>query len=303
MTSRRHRTVAALAAVLIAVTLAGCGGDSGAESAADESAADGSAVDRGAAPEAAPEREQPGEEREPGVGKPARAVVHTGTLRLEVKAADKSADEAIEITRDAEGFVGRDERSRTGGAAEAIVELRIPAEAFAATLKRISKLGKELEREISAEDVSEELIDLDSRIESMRASVKRTRKLLERAETISDISSVERELTSRESDLASLEARKRALANKVDFSTLTLHLGEKTPAPPPPAEVGFMAGVDAGWYAFKVTVRVVLTIVGAMLPFLIALAVPVLGVLVLLRWRRRRTRAALVDPGTGATPP
>ena len=287
MRNRRVCTAAALATLLAGtMALAGCGGGE-----------PNTARDTGAGKAApAPGQGQPGQQ--PTAGEPNRAIIHTGKLRLQVKDVDSAADRAVTIAEDVEGYVGSDQRTDADSDAEATVSLRIPAKQFTDTVNQIAKLGKELGRDITAEDVSEPLVDLDARIAGMKASVKRTRALLARAETIADISTVEKELTDRESALAELEARKRSLANKVEFSTLTVTFSAKAAAPPPPAEIGFAAGLKAGWYAFKLSVRVILTVLGAVLPFLIAIAVPVLAAVWLLRRRRRpRVAPAAATPG------
>jgi hypothetical protein len=295
MRNRSPRTTGALAALLVgAIALTGCSADG------DKTARDA------AGPAPAPGRQQPGGQpgQQPTAGEPNRAIIHTGKLRVQVKDVDGAADRAVRIAEAAEGYVGSDQRTDDETDVVATVALRIPAAKFTDTVDQVAKLGKELGRDISAEDVSEPLVDLDARIAGMKASVKRTRALLARAETIADISTIERELTDRESALAELEARKRALSNKVEFSTLTVTFSAKAPASPPPAELGFTAGLKSGWYAFLLSVRVILTVLGALLPFLIAIAAPTLAVIYLVRRRRRRPQVApaAATPGPPSAP-
>ncbi|MQA27875.1 MAG: DUF4349 domain-containing protein [Micromonosporaceae bacterium] len=274
-----------------AMALTGCGGaESPTSSAPDEDArAPAGAEGEQEGPAGADgERQGPGGKEDPQVGKPARDVIHTGELRLEVKDLRAAADKATTIAKDADGFVGGDERRRDDGEASAKLTLRIPAKEFSASLARISKLGKELRRTIAAEDVSEAVIDLDSRIEGQRASVKRIRALLSRAQSLSEISTVERELTKREAELAALEGRKRKLADQVAYSTLVVELFTKAPPrkAPKPAEIGFWPGLKTGWAAYGTTLSVALTVLGATLPFLVTIAVPIVALVWLLRRRR-----------------
>lgn len=279
----RVRSAFAVTLLIGVMTLAGCGGT-------PESADRGSEGEAGAP--AGGGQQQPGEPPKLDVGEPAKDVVHTGELRLRVKRLDQAADQAAAIAEGADGFVGGDERESEDGTASATLTLRIPAKDFTASVSTIAKLGKELGRKIRSENVSDAVIDLDSRIAGQRASVKRIRALLDRAQSLGEISTVEQELTKRESELASLEARKRDLADRVAYSTLTVRMS--TPAAPPrkvePAEIGFLPGLTAGWEAYRVTVQVLLTMVGAALPFLVTLAVPVVALVWLLR-RRARSRS------------
>lgn len=304
MTGGRTRGTTAILVVLLTGLLAGCGAASETSDGAAEEPArtgqqggpGGGAADRAGALK---------------VGVPARAVIHTGRLELEVKDVADAADAAVRIAEDVEGYVGKDSRDTSDGSGRsgrAVVTLRIPAAAFQSGIRRLATLGRELEREITAEDVSEAMVDLDTRIATMRASVKRTRALLDRAQSISDISAVERELSTREAELASLESRRRNLGNQVAYSSITVTLVASEAAAPPPSQpkIGFGTGLAAGWDAFTMSVRVLLTILGAILPFLMY-GIPVLALVLLVRRLSRRPRplpAAAVPgapgPGTGA---
>jgi hypothetical protein len=302
MTGGKTRGTAAIVAVLLAgLVLVGCGGaaDSGADGVAEEPARTGS-----------------GQQEGPGgatgdragalkVGVPARAVIHTGRLELRVKDVADAADSAIRIAEEVEGYVGKDSRDLSDGSGEsarAVLTLRIPAVSFQTGIRRLAALGTELEREITAEDVSEAMVDLDTRIATMRASVKRTRALLNQAQSLSDISTVERELSTREAELASLESRRRNLGNQVTYSNITItFVTPQTAATPTGPKIGFGAGLAAGWDAFTMSVNVLLTILGAILPFLMY-GVPVLALILLLRRLSRRPRplpatAGLATPG------
>jgi hypothetical protein len=296
MTNRRLRGGAAIVLVLLTgLALAGCG----AAERVDESSADRAAgEEQGAAPRQRDGAEGGGKPHQLKVGVPPRSVIHTGRLTIEVRDVAAAADQAVQITEAAGGYVGKDSRDSGDGAGEATVTLRIPAEGFQPAVGRLARLGKELERQITAEDVSEAIVDLDSRITTMRASVKRTRALLDRAGSISDIAAVERELSTREAELAALESRRRNLANQVAYSGITVIFVTASQPPPAPAQIGFGVGLAAGWHAFLVSVRVLLAILGAVLPFLMYAAPVLLAVLLLRRWHRRGSPTA-TGPATG----
>ncbi|GAA1734691.1 DUF4349 domain-containing protein [Luedemannella helvata] len=235
----------------------------------------------------------------PQAGETDRAIIYTGTLTVEVPDVAGAADKAVALVTGAQGYVGADKRSvYSSPDAHAQLVLRVPAASFATTLDTLAKLGKELDRSSQASDVTEAVIDLDTRIASQQASLNRTRALMAKANTIGEIVSVESELTKRETELATLQARKRDMANKVSYSTITLMLQtarKVEPAPGPEKdETGFLAGLKAGWHAFVTAVQVALTILGALLPFLIAVAIPV-GLYLWLR-RRRAVPASAAKP-------
>jgi hypothetical protein len=298
------------AGLAVVVGLAGCS-----QGSSDDSGTSGGSIAEApqAGPEAAPAEDKAGQ---PG-GAPARfqvderSIIYTGALSVRLKQDDDMdavADQAIAAAAGAGGFVGSDRRSSDNGRSQAALELRVPADRFTAVVDRLAGLGKEESRSIDTQDVTEEVVDLDARIASQQASVNRTRTLLAQARTIAEIVAVEGELAKRESELASLQAKKRRLADLTSLSTITLTLlGPEAEAVEEETETGFLAGLEAGFKSVVVALEIVLTILGALLPWLVALGLPIYVLVRFLRWlsRRRRpaTQAAVPAPAGPAPPP
>ncbi|MDM4722454.1 DUF4349 domain-containing protein [Micromonospora sp. WMMA1363] len=229
-----------------------------------------------------------------------RAIIYTGSMRVQVEDVERAARDAITLTTAAGGFVGGDQRRSADGDATVELTLRVPAAKFTSVVEDIAKLGTRQRQEINTEDVTEETVDLDARIKTQRARVENARRLLARAESISDLVSLENELARREADLASLEAKKRRLADLTALSTITVSLvGPDARTGDGERQLGFLAGLKGGWGVFLTSMTVLVTVLGAVLPWLIVFGVP-LG---LFWWlmRRRRPRSTLaVDPPAGA---
>jgi hypothetical protein len=305
----------AAAGIAVAIGLAGCSAD-------DSGSSDGGgAVQRdtaaeGPAPAAgAPGADVPGEPAQDAdkageaAGAPVRfrvdqrSIIYTGSLNVRLKKAadvDAVAERAIATATGAGGFVGSDKRTSDGGHTQAALTLRVPANRFTTVVDELAGLGKEESRSIDTQDVTEEVVDLDARLASQQASVDRTRTLLAQAKTIAEIVSVEGELAKREAELASLQAKKRRLGDLTALSTITLMLlgPDAAVVTEEEPETGFLAGLAAGWTAFLVSMEVLLTVLGALLPWTIALGVPAYLVYRLVRWlnRRRRTPAQVPAP-------
>ena len=222
-----------------------------------------------------------------------RSIVYRGSITVRVTDVNAKAAELTSLAIGAGGLIGGDERQMDAGRSVATLTLRIPAAQFTSTLNDIGKLGNEQSRKVSAEDVTAQVIDLDARIRSQQASVDRVRALLARAQSIADITSIESELARREADLESMQAQQRDLADLTTLSTIAVTLlgPDVAAAPKPrPADTGFVAGLKAGWRAFSASVSVLLTVLGAVLPFAVAIGVPLWA---LTLWLRRRTRLQL----------
>ncbi|MEV4820267.1 DUF4349 domain-containing protein [Micromonospora sp. NPDC049274] len=299
-TGRRRGALLAAGALTAALALAGCSaGDSGSADSAAPAAkaplAEGGATDKGRAADAGA-----------GAGAPdlrvdQRAIIYTGTMRVQVADVDDAAREVSAAVTRAGGFIGGDQRRSAEADAVAELQLRVPAAKFAGVVEEVAKLGRQESREINTQDVTEETVDLEARIITQRARVDSARRLLARASSIADLVSLENELGRREADLASLEAKKRRLADLTALSTITVSLaGPAAKTSEEKAETGFLVGLKGGWGAFVTSMTVLLTVLGALLPWLVAFGVP-LAVLLLVLRRRRKSPA--LTAGVSAPPP
>jgi hypothetical protein len=217
-----------------------------------------------------------------------RQLVQTARIELGVKddvfGAIVSA-RAIAITSG--GFTGQEDSSGD----KASITLRVPADKFDSAIEQLSKLGKVNSQHKQADDVTEQVVDLEARLATQRASVDRMRLLLGKAASVAEIAQIESELTRREADLESLQGRRDALGGKVALSTVVLTVSREYQASQPveqKSDTGFLNGLDNGWSAFGTFADGVADTFGALLPFLVALGIPV-GIWLYLRRRRRKT--------------
>ncbi|MFI5932829.1 DUF4349 domain-containing protein [Actinoplanes sp. NPDC051494] len=310
--SRLRTTRWWVAAGLVAgLTLAGCSADN-----SDMASTSGAAPALAPAEEpaggepAAEDADQPAagaatstEKKEaPNLAVDQRSIVYTGSITVRVDDVNTAAARVTAIVAGAGGFIGGDKRSSSGdkGPSDATLTLRVPADRFSNVVDQLAGLGKEEQRGLSTDDVTEETVDLDARIATQQARVTSGRALLAKATTLENLVMLEREVATRESDLASLQAKKRRLADLTSLSTITAVLIKprevnSTVEDDAPADSKFVAGLKDGWDGLTTTLGVVATVLGWLLPWLVLAGVPVA-----IWWtRRRRRRAATVLEGAG----
>ncbi|WP_406298924.1 DUF4349 domain-containing protein [Embleya sp. NBC_00888] len=326
--SARHarRTTPVLATAVAAVLLVGgCSGDGSGDkdrSGSGSKPAAGAAEAAPAVPGAPGGKAAPNPAVDPAAGQ--RKVVLTGDLRIRVPDLDRATADAQAVAR-ARGGLVTDERttrstdpdaSRTD-AATTTLTLKVPPTEFDRALDELSRIGKVVNRQRTAKDVTDEVVDVNSRVESQRRSMERTRQLMDRADTIADITTLESELTRREADLESLLKRQQALTAQTDLSTITVTIGsdpKQAAAEPKDDDDGFTGAVgdawSAGWHGLAGTGRVIAIVLAAVFPFaLILIAVWLLDRFTGRRLRRlrplRRTRhpAPAWLGSTAPTPP
>ncbi|MER5373180.1 DUF4349 domain-containing protein [Streptomyces sp. NPDC002553] len=289
-TRRTVRPARALAGLLLAaaVALTGCGagGDSGdapsqmKDAAAAPGEADGAKADakEGAGPAASGAR--------PGAAPklPVDHVIRTATLTVQVKDVSKALDTARTATENAGGYIGDETTTRDVDSAEQTrVVLRVPVEKYDDVLTALQGTGTLLERTAKAQDVGDQVVDVDSRVASQRASVARVRALMDRATKLTDVVALEGELSRREADLEALLARQASLKDRTSLATVTLTLTE-TPVKKAAEDEdpGFLDALAGGWHALLTTLRWIAVAIGAALPF----ALPALAILLV--WRHLR---------------
>lgn len=308
--TRSVRPVQALAGILLAATLAltGCSG------AADDSAS-GSRAGGGEAAQA--DSEAGAQEGAPGSGSgadkasaapkvTASHIIRTASLTVQVKDVPKALDEARTTTENAGGYVGNETTARDEeGHEHTRVVLRVPVDRYAEVLTELEGSGKLIERSAKAQDVTDQVVDVESRIKSQRASVARIRELMDQATKLSDVVTLEGELSSRQADLESLLAQQASLKDRTSLATITLSLSE-TPvkkAAKDDDDPGFLDALAGGWGAFVTMLRWLAVAFGAVLPFAAVAALIVLVWLKVLRPRLpRRPAPAPVTTALGPLP-
>lgn len=174
------------------------------------------------------------------------------------------------------------------GSDQALLLLRVPPQHLAAVLSDLAGAGDVSYRTQSATDVTGQVADVASRITSAQASIAELRGMIDKAASMNDLISLEQALASRESDLESLEAQKRALSDQVQYATVTVGYYEpaakSAAAKPGPHHNAFIAGLIDGWHALAATFRVLVAVLGWVLPFAVIVAI--------LWWPVRLRRAA-----------
>lgn len=152
-----------------------------------------------------------------------RAIIYVGRMLVEV-------DDVLRATQQAQvaiaGLGGLVFSQQTTGEPTPRTELTfkvMPAD-FTEAMSRLEALGELKSQRISADDVTERVVDLESRIITASASVERLRTFLENATQIRDVAELEAQLLNRETDLELLRGQLRTIQGQVGLATIFLTL-------------------------------------------------------------------------------
>lgn len=179
--------------------------------------------------------------------------------------------------------------------AYAILVVKVPPQAVDPLIGGLADAGTVRSLEQSAQDVTDQLVDLEVRIANARQSVDNVRGFMERTQNLTELVTLEAELTRRQTELEQLEAQQRNLTDRVSLSTITIEVRPETALPAPDARGGIRGAFADGWDAFVTVVRGGLMVVAVLAPFLVTGGLLALGLwFVGRRWSAaaRRDRAA-----------
>ncbi len=218
-----------------------------------------------------------------------RQIVRTGYMSMRVEDVRRSAAEVRGLTTAANGLITAEDIGASGESAYATIQAQVPADRLDRFIEDLSGLGTVDTINLSASDVTAQVVDLDARIDALRTSISRLSQLLAQASRIEDLLAIETQLAQRQSELDALTAQRAYLADQVAMSTLTVTLAPLTVSPEIEAP-GFLSGLKSGWAAFVSLVMVAVTAVGFLLPWLVLMALVAVPVVIIAMRHTRRNR-------------
>jgi hypothetical protein len=140
-------------------------------------------------------------------------IIRTADLTLAVYQVEKGLSAVDQIAREVGGYLSL--------RADQQLTIRVPRERFDEALHRIELLGDVLHRSITAEDVTDDYVDLDMRLRNALLVRTRLEKLLETA-AVRDAVEIEKELARVTEDIERLEGKLKLLGDRIAYSTITV---------------------------------------------------------------------------------
>jgi hypothetical protein len=177
-----------------------------------------------------------------------RSIVYTASLEVVVDDV-VAAGEQVRVAMEGIGGLLFGQETTTGTGARSVLTIKVRPEDFQEALARLSGIGTLVSQSVSADDVTERVVDLQSRITTAEASVERLRSFLEGATDLEDVATLEAQLLERETNLELLRGQLRTLEDQVALATIVLVLREPVEPFPEPAlrvEHTAYAGHDEG---------------------------------------------------------
>ncbi|HET6228691.1 MAG TPA: DUF4349 domain-containing protein [Longimicrobiaceae bacterium] len=226
-------------------------------------------------------------------------LIRTGTAQIQVDSLQLGIDGVRRLVEREGGVVAGS--SMTAGrqeAAQATMELKVPAERFEAVVAGLASLGKLESVNTTSQDVGEEYVDIGARVVNARRLEARIAALLDtHAGKLADVVEVEHELARVREEIERYEGRLRYLRSRSAVSTLTVNLHEPRPVVGEyPGDSPIGAAFKRSWQNFVGFMAGLVSVLGFLLPLGMVAAVTWVAARAVGRRIRRSARPASPPP-------
>jgi hypothetical protein len=255
------------------------------------------AVAQVAAPEAEAAGEAQPDANHADVPATRRKIIYTATVNLVVKDFSETDRRIQSLTNEFGGFIAEFREDRTyGDRLAGRWVIRTPVARFHEFLEKIVALGVPETKQIDAQDVTEEFVDLEARLVNKRKLEERILGLLEnQTGEIKDVIAVETELARVREEIERMEGRLRYLKDRVELTTITISAREEADYVPPQAPT-FTGKVHTTWTqsltVMQQAAEGLALVAVALTPWLAVLAIVLLPLAIWIARRRRRNIVA-----------
>ena len=152
----------------------------------------------------------------------ASMLAYSADFTLAVFQVDKSLASVETLARQLGGYLAQ--------RGDAQITVRVPRPRFDEAIARLEKLGDITHRNVSAEDVTDEYVDLELRLKNARAMRDQLAALLKGA-IVKDAVEIEKELAKVTEVIEQIEGRLKVMRDKVGYSSITVSFQANAPSP------------------------------------------------------------------------
>ena len=158
-----------------------------------------------------------------------QSIIKTGYLSITVHHAEETANALNDVAEKYGGAVTNRSLNQYEGVTSGYVTLNVEEAQFETAILEIKALSLIVDSEsVTADDVTETVIDLEARLSTAIAEETRYLEILGLADTVEDILLVERNLARVRTTIESYESQLNYYSQKTSFSTITVTLSEET---------------------------------------------------------------------------
>ena len=194
----------------------------------------------------------PATEYSEDIPEPEAKVIKTGDIKIEVEDYTTALKKIKATIAKYHGTIMIENESSYSYGIENNLTIRVKSNLFDTLLNRITEGQKVVSKDIAAQDVTEEFVDIQTRLKSKKEVRDRYSELLKQARTINEIVTVEEQLRRIQEEIEAKEGRLKYLNSRTKFSTINLTIDQYDSNL---YEPGFFSKIGkalgSGWDGFK----------------------------------------------------
>src|SRR5438552_1713038 len=161
-----------------------------------------------------------------------RNLILTAKIDMRTKDPWATSDRAQAIASGLGGDVLNLSQSGTADTRSASLTIRVPSSRFGDALQQLKSLEGEIQTSgVTAQDVTDQFVDLQARLTAKQAEEQRYIAILNRANTIDEILKVDASLGSVRTQIEQLTAQINSIKGRTEFSTISMSISTLTALP------------------------------------------------------------------------
>ncbi|WP_294964609.1 DUF4349 domain-containing protein [uncultured Flavobacterium sp.] len=150
-------------------------------------------------------------------------IIKQGTLRFETDNLEKTFNQIQKAVSDNKARIINDSEGKDYSSVYRNLTVRVPSQNFDRFINDVSKGVSYFEvKNISAEDVTEQFIDLTSRLNTKKKLEERYLQILQKATKVSEILEIEKQISAIREEIEAKEGQLKYLESRVSESTVTI---------------------------------------------------------------------------------
>jgi hypothetical protein len=152
-----------------------------------------------------------------------KKIIKTATLKLEVKDFKSYNDNVHKTVKQFGGYIAQEEQNLSDEKSETLISIKVPVDQFETMMNQLPGGDvKVLERKITTEDVTGEMVDTRSRLEAKKQMRLKYLDFLKLSKNMEEVLQVQNEINSIQEEIESAAGRIEFLSNQSLYSTINL---------------------------------------------------------------------------------
>jgi hypothetical protein len=189
----------------------------------------------------------------PGQAQPwDRKIIRNATVSITVNDVEQTLAQLRGLALEQNGLVFQENTTQQGLTPTGQLILQVPSQSFEGTITRIRQMAvKVTGQTTSAQDVTEEYVDLGSEIANLQRTEAGLQKLIDKAQKLEDVLALEKELGNVRGEIEKRQGRLNFLDKRTAMSNITVNVAPVPAVEPAPKAEGWQPAkvADEAWSA------------------------------------------------------